>query len=155
MKQVKIIEGKVYLVKEVTPNKSLVPTVRTIAIDVEVAIAAITMRMDKCINGLIVATENDLVLESSSDRAIMYIDTQQSVRGFNIASYEAMEHVLNTFKDFQSQEAAYLPLETINNLFTAAQIGQLKKAMVDYFGKWTDTISALEELEIFKYVNEQ
>lgn len=155
MKQIKIIEGKVYLIKEVTPNKTLVPTMRTISIDVEAAIDAIINRMNKCINGLTVAVEKELILNSITDTVVMYIDQQQSVRGFNIASYEAMNHVLNTLKDFQSHEAAYIPLETITNLFSAAQIGQLKKAMVDYFGRWTDTISALEEIEIFKYVNEQ
>lgn len=155
MKQIKVIDGKVYIVKEITPNKNLVPTMRTISIDVEAAIIAITNRMNKCMSDLTVAVEKELILNSISDTVVMYIDQQQSVRGFNIASYTAMKYVLDTLKDFQSQEAAYIPLETIDNLFSAAQIGQLKKAMVDYFGRWTDTISALEEIEIFKYVNGQ
>lgn len=154
MKSIKLIDGKVYIVKEITVNESLTTTKRSLQFDVEAMIKAVSDRMTKCLNGLMVATEKNLIL-SKSESVITYIDTQQSVRNFCIHNYQNMEHIIKVLKEFQEQEAAYLPIETVTCIFTAPELGQLKKAMVDYFGRWTDTISALEEIEIFKYVNGQ
>ena len=149
MKSIHIIDGKVCLVKEITQNNSLPTIKRQLLFSVEQLLCALEQRMDHCINALHEAVESDLVTKVTECQ-VFYIDKNQSVRAFNIPSFDAMERAVNKLKELDANEVACIPCETMAQDFTRAELNQMKKAIVSRFGHWSDTASALEELETYK-----
>lgn len=152
MKSIKIIDGKVCIVKEVTANTSLPTIKRQLLFSVEQLLCALEQRMDHCINALHEAVEADLVTQVTECQ-VFYIDKNQSVRAFNIPSFEAMESAVKKLKELAAIEVACIPCETMAKDFTCVELNQMKKAIVSRFGHWSDTASALEELEVYKVQN--
>jgi hypothetical protein len=148
MKSLKVIDGKVCIVKEITANTSLPIIKRELLFSVEQLLCALEQRMDHCINALHEAVEADLVTQVT-ECLIFYIDKNQSVRAFNIPSFDAMERAVNKLKELDAHEVAYIPCETMAKDFTRVELNQMKKAIVSHFGHWSDTASALEELEFY------
>lgn len=149
MKQIKVIDGKVCIVKEITANTSLPTIKRELLFSVEQLLCALEKRMDECINALNTAEEMDLITQVTECQ-VFYIDKDQSVRTFNIPSFEAMESAVKKLKELAAIEVACIPCETMARDFTHVELNQMKKAIVSYFGHWSDTASALEELETYK-----
>lgn len=149
MKSIQIIDGKVYIVKEITPNNSLPTTKRELLFSVEQLLRALKQRMNHCINALHEAVKADLVTQVTECQ-VFYIDKNQSVRSFNIPSFEAMEKAVQKLTEFAANEVACIPCETMARGFDSIQLNQMKKAIVSYFECWSDTASALEELETYK-----
>ena len=148
MRSLKVIDGKVCIVKEVTANTSL-PTIKLeLLFSVEQLLCALEQRMDHCINALNEAIEMDLVTQVTECQ-VFYIDKNQSVRAFNIPSFDAMENAVKKLKELDANEVACIPCETMAKDFTRVELNQMKKAIVSSFGHWSDTASALEELEFY------
>ena len=148
MKSIKVIDGKVCIVKEVTANTSLPTIKRELLFSVEQLLCALEQRMDHCVNALHEAVEADLVTQTT-DCQVFYIDKNQSVRAFNIPSFEAMERAVKKLQELDTNEVACIPCETMAKDFTRVELNQMKKAIVSRFGHWSDTASALEELEFY------
>lgn len=148
MRSLKVIDGKVCIVKEVTANTSLPTIKRELLFSVEQLLCALEQRMDHCVNALNEAIEMDLVTEVTECQ-VFYIDKSQSVRAFNIPSFDAMENAVKKLKELDANEVACIPCETMAKDFTRVELNQMKKAIVSRFGHWSDTASALEELEFY------
>lgn len=148
MKSLKVIDGKVCIVKEITANTSLPIIKRELIFSVEQLLRALEERMNSCINALHEAEEMDLVTEVT-DCQVLYVDKSQSVRIFNIPSFESMESAVKKLKELAAIEVACIPCETMAKDFTRVELNQMKKAIVSRFGHWSDTASALEELEFY------
>lgn len=148
MKSLKVIDGKVCIVKEITANPSLPTIKRELLFSVEQLLCALEQRMDHCINALHEAIEMDLVTQVTECQ-VFYIDKNQSVRAFNIPSFDAMERAVNKLKELDAHEVSCIPCETMAKDFTRVELNQMKKAIVSRFGHWSDTASALEELEFY------
>lgn len=110
---------------------------------------ALEQRMDACINALHEAEEMDLVTQVT-EHQVFYVDKSQSVRAFNIPSFEAMENAVKKLQELAKNEVACIPCETMAKDFTLVELNQMKKAIVSHFERWSDTASALEELETYK-----
>lgn len=149
MKQIKVIDGKVCIVKEIIANTSLPTIKRELLFSVEQLLCALEKRMDECIDALHVAEEMDLITQVTECQ-VFYIDKNQSVRAFNIPSFEAMENAVKKLQQLDANEVACIPCETMAKDFTRVELNQMKKAIVSHFGHWSDTASALEELEVYK-----
>lgn len=147
MTTIKIIEGQACLIQPILVNNDLVPVCRELSISTETMISAVKKRMQKCMDALTKAVEKNLIL-SKTDTVIMYADELQSVRGFNIRSYQAMERVVEVFQDCYNHDVHFVPLQWIDDNFKVLEINQMKKAICDDFAHWSDTASALEELEL-------
>ena len=148
MHSIKVIDGKVCIVKEITANTSLPTIKRELLFSVEQLLCALEERMDACINALHEAEQMDLVTEVTECQ-VFYIDKNQSVRAFNITSFEAMERAVKKLQQLDAHEVACIPCETMAKDFTRVELNQMKKAIVSRFGHWSDTASALEELEFY------
>lgn len=148
MKSLKVIDGKVCIVKEITANPSLPTIKRELLFSVEQLLCALEQRMDHCINALHEAEEMDLVTQVTECQ-VFYIDKNQSVRAFNIPSFQAMEQAVKKLQELDAHEVACIPCETMAKDFTRVELNQMKKAVVSRFGHWSDTASALEELEFY------
>lgn len=148
MKSIKIIDGKVCIVKEVTANNSLPTIQRQLLFSVEQLLQALEKRMDECINALHEAEEADLITRVTECQ-VFYVDKSQSVRAFNIPSFQAMESAVKKLQELDANEIACIPCETMAKDFTRVELNQMKKAIVSHFGHWSDTASALEELEFY------
>lgn len=149
MNSIKVLDGKVCIVKEITPNTSLPTIKRELLFSVEQLLCALEKRMDQCINALHEAEQMDLVTEVTECQ-VFYVDKSQSVRAFNIPSFEAMESAVKKLKELAAIEVACIPCEAMAKDFTRVELNQMKKAIVSYFERWSDTASALEELETYK-----
>lgn len=149
MNSIKIIDGRVCIVKEVTAFTNLPTIKRELLFSVEQLLRALEQRMDQCINALHEAVEKDLVTQVT-EHQVFYIDKNQSVRAFNIPSFEAMEKAVQKLTELAANEVACIPCETMARDFNKIQLNQMKKAIVSYFECWSDTASALEELETYK-----
>lgn len=149
MNSIKVIDGKVCIVKEIAPNTSLPTIKRELFFSVEQLLHALEERMDRCINALHEAEENDLITQVT-EHQVFYVDKSQSVRAFNIPSFEAMEKAVEKLKELAANEVACIPCETMAKNFNRIQLNQMKKAIVSYFECWSDSASALEELETYK-----
>ena len=149
MGQLQIIDGKVYIVKEITSNSCLTATKCELFFNVRTLLSALEQRMTRCIKTLNEAVEKNLVTQITGHQ-VFYIDENQSVRAFNIPSYEAMKKAVEKLKELDVNEVACISCETMAEKFNRAQLGQMKKAIVSYFECWSDTASALEELETYK-----
>lgn len=149
MKSIHIIDGKVCIVKEITTNNSLPTIQRQLLFSVEQLLQALEQRMDHCINALHEAVEADLVTKVTECQ-VFYIDKNQSVRAFNVPSFQAMENAVKKLQELDANEVACIPCETMAQDFTRVELNQMKKAIVSRFGHWSDTASALEELEMYK-----
>lgn len=153
MRSLKVIDGKVCIVKEIIANTGLPTIKRELLFSVEQLLCALEQRMDHCINALHEAEEMDLVTQVT-EHQVFYIDKNQSVRAFNIPSFEAMENAVKKLKELDAHEVACIPCETMAKDFTRVELNQMKKAVVSHFGHWSDTASALEELETYKLKRE-
>jgi hypothetical protein len=149
MKSIKLIDGKVCIVKEVTANFSLPTIQRELLFSVEQLLQPLEKRMDKCINALHEAEEADLITRVT-EHQVFYVDKNQSVRAFNIPSFQAMEEAVKKLQELAAIEITCIPCEVIARDFTRAELNQMKKAIVSHFEHWSDTASALEELEVYK-----
>lgn len=148
MKQIKVIDGKVCIIKEITANNSLPAVKRELLFSVEQLLYALKQRMGHCINALHEAEEMELITQVT-EHQVFYIDKNQSVRAFNIPSFEAMERAVKKLQELDANEVACIPCETMAKDFTRVELNQMKKAIVSRFGHWSDTASALEELEFY------
>ena len=148
MRSLKIIDGKVCIVKEITANTSLPTIKRELLFSVEQLLCALEQRIDHCVNALNEAIEMDLVTQVTECQ-VFYIDQNQSVRAFNIPSFDAMESAVKKLQELVAIEVACIPCETMAKDFTRVELNQMKKAIVSYFERWSDTASALEELEFY------
>ena len=148
MKSIKLIDGKVCIVKEITANNSLPTIKRELLFSVEQLLQALEKRMDECINALHEAEKADLVTQVTECQ-VFYIDKNQSVRAFNIPSFQAMERAVKKLQEMDADGVAYIPCETMAKKFLHPELNQLKKAIVSHFGHWSDSASALEELEFY------
>ena len=148
MQSIKVIAGRVCLIKEVTANVSLPTIKRELLFSVEQLLCALEKRMDECVNALNEAVEKDLVTKVTECQ-VFYIDKDQSVRAFNVPSFEAMERAVKKLQELNVNEVACIPCKTMAKDFTLVELNQMKKAMVSHFGRWSDTASALEELEFY------
>lgn len=145
---IKIIEGKVCLVQEVIKNENLHSYCRELQFDIQTMLEAVTARMKHCIEALQIAVEKQLIMEVG-EHNVLYIDENQSVRGFNINSYQAMEGIVTILQSLK--EETYISMDAVDTLFTLHQVAQLKRAMATHFQGWTDSITALDEIEYRKW----
>lgn len=148
MKSIKIIDGKVCIVKEITANNSLPTIQRQLLFSVEQLLQALEKRMDECINALHEAEEADLITQVTECQ-VFYVDKNQSVRAFNIPSFQAMEKAVEKLQELSAEGTVCIPCETMAKKFIHPELNQMKKAIVSHFGHWSDTASALEELEVY------
>lgn len=149
MRSLQIIDGKVCIVKEITANNNLPTIERELLFSVEQLLQALEKRMDHCINALHEAIERDLVTQVTECQ-VFYIDKYQSIRVFNIPSFEAMEKAVRKLHDLRIAGNINITCKTLVGGFSKIQLNQMKKAIVSHFGHWSDTASALEELEMHK-----
>lgn len=80
---------------------------------------------------------------------MFYVDKNQSVRVFNIPSFQAMEKAVEKLQELSAEGVICIPCETMAKKFIHPELNQMKKAIVSHFGHWSDSASALEELEFY------
>ena len=148
MKSLKVIDGKVCIVKEITANNSLPTIKRELLFSVEQLLQALEKRMDECINALHEAEEAGFVTQVTECQ-VFYVDKNQSVRTFNIPSFQAMESAVKKLQEMDADGVACIPCEIMAKNFTRAELNQMKKAVTTHFERWSDSASALEELEFY------
>ena len=71
MRSLKIIDGKVCIVKEITANNALPTIKRELLFSTEQLLCALEQRMDHCVNALNEAIEMDLVTQVNEHQVLI------------------------------------------------------------------------------------
>lgn len=106
---------------------------------------ALEERMDQCLHDLSIAIKEDKIVQVTK-HVITFVYASGVYHKFFIPSYLAMEKALATLSELNNQ----ITVSEFAKKFTKPEINQMKKALVDYEAYWSDTCSALEEIEMMK-----
>lgn len=148
MKELVMVDGRIYLAEPIQANETLAKTVAriTLRFEKETFIKALEERLTKCLKQLEEAVKNDLII-SKTESVITFFNPDKTEGRFLIPSFQAMESAI---EKLQGVDGEAVDCATLNMLLTRLELNQLKKALVTYIGKWDQGASALEELEFAK-----
>lgn len=148
MKELVMVDGRIYLAEPIQANETLAKTVAkiTLRFEKETFIKALEERLTKCENALTAAIANDSII-NVGDHVITFFDENKTPNRFIIPSFQAMESAIGKL---QKVDGEVVDCVTLDMLLTRLELNQLKKALVTYIGKWDQGASAIEELELAK-----
>lgn len=148
MKEVVMVDGRIYLAEPIQANPLLAKTVGriTLRFGKETFIKALEERMTKCESALTAAIENDSII-NVGDHVITFFNPDKTAGRFIIPSFQAMESAI---EKLQKVDGEAVDCVTLDMLLTRLELNQLKKALVTHIGKWDAGASAIEELELAK-----
>lgn len=148
MKELVMVDGRIYLAEPIQANETLAKTVAriTLRFEKETFIKALEERLTKCLKQLEEAVKNDLII-SKTESVITFFNPDKTAGRFLIPSFQAMESAIEKLQGVDSEA---VDCATLNMLLTRLELNQLKKALVTYIGKWDQGASAIEELEFSK-----
>lgn len=148
MKEVVMVDGRIYLAEPIQANPLLAKTVGriTLRFEKETFIKALEERMTKCESALTAAIENDSII-NVGDHVITFFGENKTPGRFIIPSFQAMESAI---EKLQGVDGEVVDCVTLDMLLTRLELNQLKKALVTHIGKWDAGASAIEELELAK-----
>lgn len=134
--------GKVYLQSEISVNCEE-PQGKCIIVTTETVIKALEERMNKCTSDLVAAYKDNKVYKITPT-SIFYLGGC-----YNNPSIEAMQKALNEFIKFS--EKGFTVFDTANfKNFTAQELNQIKKALVNHYKEWNELISIVEYHELMQ-----
>ena len=148
MKELVMVDGRIYLAEPIQANETLAKTVARIALrfEKEAFIKALEERLTHCESELSAAVANDSII-SVTEHVITFFNEDKTPGRFIIPSFQAMESAI---EKLQGVDGDVVDCVTLDMLLTRLELNQLKKALVTYVGKWDKGASAIEELELAK-----
>ena len=148
MKELVMVDGRIYLAEPIQANPLLEKTVAKIQLrfQKETFIKALEERLTKCENELAAAVANDSII-NVTDHVITFFNEDKTAGRFLIPSFQAMETAVEKLRKIEEEA---VDCATLSALFTRLELNQLKKALVTYIGKWDAGASAIEEIEFSK-----
>lgn len=148
MKELVMVDGRIYLAEPIQANPLLAKTVGriTLRFEKETFIKALEERLTKCENALTAAVANDSII-SVTEHVITFFNEDKTAGRFIIPSFQAMESAI---EKLQGVDGEAVDCVTLDMLLTRLELNQLKKALVTYIGKWDQGASAIEEIELSK-----
>ena len=148
MKELVMVDGRIYLAEPIQANPLLEKTVAKIQLrfQKETFIKALEERLTKCENELAAAVANDSII-SVTDNVITFFNPDKTAGRFIIPSFKAMESAI---EKLQEVDGEVVDCVTLDMLLTRLELNQLKKALVTHIGEWDRGASAIEEIEFSK-----
>lgn len=148
MKELVMVDGRIYLAEPIQANETLAKTVARIALrfEKEAFIKALEERLTHCESELSAAVANDSII-SVTDHVITFFNEDKTPSRFIIPSFQAMESAIQKLQDVDGD---VIDCVTLDMLLTRLELNQLKKALVTHIGKWDQGASAIEEIELAK-----
>lgn len=148
MKELVMVDGRIYLAEPIQANETLAKTVAriTLRFEKETFIRALEARLTKCENALTAAVANDSII-SVTEHVITFFNPDETAGRFIIPSFKAMESAI---EKLQGVDGETVDCVTLDMLLTRLELNQLKKALVTYIGTWDQGATAIEELEFAK-----
>ena len=148
MKELVMVDGRIYLAEPIQANPLLEKTVAKIQLrfQKETFIKALEERLTKCENELAAAVANDSII-SVTDHVITFFNPAKTAGRFIIPSFKAMESAI---EKLQEVDGEVVDCVTLDMLLTRLELNQLKKALVTHIGEWDRGASAIEEIEFSK-----
>lgn len=145
MKELVMVDGRIYLAEPIQANPLLAKTVAKIQLrfQKETFIKALEERLTKCENELAAAVANDSII-NVTDHVITFFNEDKTAGRFLIPSFQAMESAVEKLRKIEEE---VVDCATLDMSFTRLELNQLKKALVTYIGKWDQGASAIEEIE--------
>ena len=148
MKELVMVDGRIYLAEPIQANPLLAKTVAKIQLrfQKETFIKALEERLTKCENELAAAVANDSII-SVTDHVITFFNEDKTAGRFIIPSFQAMESAVEKLRKVEEE---VVDCATLSALLTRLELNQLKKALVTHIGEWDKGASAIEEIEFAK-----
>ena len=148
MKELVIVDGRIYLAEPIQANETLAKTVAKIQLrfQKETFIQALEERMTKCEKELSAAVANDSII-NVGEHVITFFNEDKTAGRFLIPSFQAMESAI---EKLQKADGEVVDCATLSALLTRLELNQLKKALVTHVGEWDKGASAIEEIEFSK-----
>lgn len=148
MKELVMVDGRIYLAEPIQANPLLEKTVAKIQLrfQKETFIQALEERLTKCEKELAAAVANDSII-SVTDHVITFFNPDKTAGRFIIPSFKAMESAI---EKLQEVDGEVVDCVTLDMLLTRLELNQLKKALVTHIGEWDRGASAIEEIEFSK-----
>ena len=148
MKELVMVDGRIYLAEPIQANPLLEKTVAKIQLrfQKETFIKALEERLTKCENELAAAVANDSII-SVTDNVITFFNPDKTAGRFIIPSFKAMESAIEKLQVITDE---VVDCGTLARLLTRLELNQLKKALVTHIREWDRGASAIEEIEFSK-----
>lgn len=148
MKEVVMVDGRIYLAEPIQANPLLAKTVGriTLRFEKETFIKALEERMTKCEKELSAAVANDSII-NVGEHVITFFNEDKTPGRFLIPSFQAMESAVDKLRAVAGD---IVDCATLDILLDRLELNQLKKALVTHVGEWDKGASAIEELEFAK-----
>ncbi len=148
MKELVMVDGRIYLAEPIQANKTLAKTVAKIQLvfPKETFMQALEERLTKCEKELSAAIANDSII-NVGDHVITFFNEDKTPGRFLIPSFQAMESAI---EKLQGVDGEVVDCATLSALLTRLELNQLKKALVTHVGEWNKGASAIEEIEFSK-----
>lgn len=148
MKELVMVDGRIYLAEPIQANETLAKTVAKIQLrfQKETFIEALEERMTRCENELAAAVANDSII-NVGEHVITFFNEDKTAGRFIIPSFKAMESAI---EKLQEVDGEVVDCVTLYMLLTRLELNQLKKALVTHIGEWDKGASAIEEIEFAK-----
>ena len=148
MKELVMVDGRIYLAEPIQANPLLEQTVAKIQLrfQKETFIQALEERLTKCEKELAAAVANDSII-NVGEHVITFFNEDKTAGRFLIPSFQAMESAVEKLRRIEEET---VDCATLSALFTRLELNQLKKALVTHVGEWDKGASAIEEIELSK-----
>ena len=148
MKELVMVDGRIYLAEPIQANPLLAKTVAKIQLrfQKETFIKALEERLTKCENELAAAVANDSII-NVGEHVITFFNEDKTAGRFLLPSFKAMESAVEKLHRIEEEA---VDCATLSALFTRLELNQLKKALVTHVGGWDRGASTIEEIEFSK-----
>ena len=148
MKELILVDGRIYLAEPIQANPLLEKTVAKIQLrfQKETFIKALEERLTKCEKELAAAVANDSII-NVGEHVITFFNEDKTAGRFLLPSFKAMESAVEKLRRIEEEA---VDCATLSALFTRLELNQLKKALVTHVGGWDRGASTIEEIEFSK-----
>ena len=148
MKEVVMVDGRIYLAEPIQANETLAKTVAKIQLrfQKETFIQALEERLTKCEKELSAAVANDSII-NVGEHVITFFNEDKTPGRFLIPSFQAMESAVDKLRAVAGD---IVDCATLDILLDRLELNQLKKALVTHVGECDKGASAIEEIEFAK-----
>ena len=148
MRELIMVDGRIYLAEPIQANPLLEQTVAKIQLrfQKETFIQALEERLTKCEKELAAAVANDSII-NVGEHVITFFNEDKTAGRFLLPSFKAMESAVEKLRRIEEEA---VDCATLSALFTRLELNQLKKALVTHVGGWDRGASTIEEIEFSK-----
>ena len=148
MKELVMVDGRIYLAEPIQANPTLAKTVAKIQLrfQKETFVKALEERLTKCEKELSAAVANDSII-NVGEHVITFFNEDKTPGRFLVPSFQAMESAI---EKLQEVDGEVVDCATLSAVLTRLELNQLKKALVTHVGEWDKGASAIEEIEFSK-----